>query len=382
MTLKTILQNIKKSFYHLAMFILGPLKTGAIFGRIPYRPVTISPFVKSTFPPPLPFDCQAPIGFPAGSKWNQPKITMETLNYMVYVPHGFADNKGFVFDRRFNPIYEACHPHRMTTKYRERLRLKGIETPYLRPPYEPIRFTGQVGIVTASNQDMYAHWLLDILPRIAKLLEMVPDISLIFAKKKFNFQRETLSVLGLQNKTLCASQTPLITADELVVPCHQIAWRHHHPQWVCSWLRDTFLAPLTSRKPGDKRVFISRSLAQTRHLENENEISSFLSTLGFKCFHPETLSFQDQVLLYQGAEVIVATHGSGMANLVFCDPGTKVLELFPSRTVDSFYRLATDMNLQYRFVKTRLNPPKSRVSENFTIELEDLQKGLSALNVS
>ena len=54
----------------------------------------------------------------------------------------------------------------------------------------------------------------------------------------------------------------------------------------------------------------------------------------------EDLEFRDQVALFRDAETVVAPHGGGLTNLVFCDPGTKVIELFPAANIDLYYRLA------------------------------------------
>ena len=43
---------------------------------------------------------------------------------------------------------------------------------------------------------------------------------------------------------------------------------------------------------------------------------------------PETLSIVETASLISKAEAIISPHGSGMLNTVFCEPGTKVIELF------------------------------------------------------
>src|ERR1017187_7050040 len=40
----------------------------------------------------------------------------------------------------------------------------------------------------------------------------------------------------------------------------------------------------------------------------------------------EGMSSVDQILLLQSAESIIGAHGAGLSNLLFCEPGTKVIE--------------------------------------------------------
>ena len=50
----------------------------------------------------------------------------------------------------------------------------------------------------------------------------------------------------------------------------------------------------------------------------------------------------DQILLFQSAEFIIGPHGAGLANLLFCEPGTKVIELMPCVEVRPFFWLISE----------------------------------------
>jgi capsular polysaccharide biosynthesis protein len=72
--------------------------------------------------------------------------------------------------------------------------------------------------------------------------------------------------------------------------------------------------------------------------------------------------------IFADAEIVVAQHGAGLANLVFCQPGTRVLELMPSDFVKrTYYSLSHAAGLDYsvlvgcsdaeRIQKTRIPSP-------------------------
>lgn len=48
----------------------------------------------------------------------------------------------------------------------------------------------------------------------------------------------------------------------------------------------------------------------------------------------ETMSFSDQVQLFAKARIVVGIHGAGLANIVFCRPGTVLVEVDPEWPFD------------------------------------------------
>jgi capsular polysaccharide biosynthesis protein len=52
--------------------------------------------------------------------------------------------------------------------------------------------------------------------------------------------------------------------------------------------------------------------------------------------------------------MIVGAHGAGLANLVFCRPGTRVVEIVPTDNAYPFYfSLAVGAGLDYRYLVAR-----------------------------
>ena len=57
--------------------------------------------------------------------------------------------------------------------------------------------------------------------------------------------------------------------------------------------------------------------------------------MGFEIYMLSGLNVWSQARLFNSAGVIVGSHGGGLTNLVFCNPGTKVLEFFPRQLCQS-----------------------------------------------
>ena len=100
---------------------------------------------------------------------------------------------------------------------------------------------------------------------------------------------------------------------------------------------------------GPEIAVISREKAPMRRWLNEDAL---LAALGDRAQSvlAEDLSFRDQMNLFRHAKVIVATHGAGLANTLFCQPGARVIEVTSRnhvrRTWD-FAKLAVARGVDY-----------------------------------
>jgi hypothetical protein len=99
---------------------------------------------------------------------------------------------------------------------------------------------------------------------------------------------------------------------------------------------------------GTRRVFISREGAARRRLLNEDAIWPLLAAEGFERVRLEDLPFEAQVALMRETAVLLAPHGAGLTNMLFCPPGTQVIEIadlgFPN---PNFYALASALGHPY-----------------------------------
>jgi capsular polysaccharide biosynthesis protein len=140
-----------------------------------------------------------------------------------------------------------------------------------------------------------------------------------------------------------------------------------------------FTAPIQTQATfTPERIYISRALAQRRHVANESALMAALAERGFTSVQLERLSWAEQITLFRGAKIVVAPHGAGLANLIFSRPGTRVIECFSHNYVNScFAQLAEACGLDYTpLVVPEEGPwgknPKSN-RHDFTIEIEALR---------
>ncbi|MGL4497948.1 MAG: glycosyltransferase family 61 protein, partial [Planktothrix sp.] len=197
------------------------------------------------------------------------------------------------------------------------------------PPLQQIE--GRVAVLSGLSGNVYFHWMVDVLPRLELLRQSGIKFEQLdwFLVNSYQapFQRETLTRLGIPEfKILESDRFPHIQAQQLIVP----SWAGYMG-WLQPWAMDTlrrwFLPK--SQNPGrnyPERIYISRGDANYRRVLNEDEVIQFLRPWGFVTVQLETLSFGEQVALFAQAKVIMGAHGSGLTNILFCQPGTQVIE--------------------------------------------------------
>ena len=82
-----------------------------------------------------------------------------------------------------------------------------------------------------------------------------------------------------------------------------------------------------------KRLYVSRrDVVDSRSLVNETELVERLTALGFVEVFPSTFDYDQEMFLFQNAELVVGPFGSGMANVMFCTAGARVVFLQPDST--------------------------------------------------
>ena len=119
------------------------------------------------------------------------------------------------------------------------------------------------------------------------------------------------------------------------------------PQFA-AWARERLDVP---KERGQRRLLLSRASPHVRRVVNEDELLDALLPLGFERITLESLDVKSQARLFADAETVVAPHGAGLTNLMFCS-STGVVECFSSVGAhDSVYRrLAGLLGLPYAAV--------------------------------
>jgi len=207
----------------------------------------------------------------------------------------------------------------------------------------------------------YYHWMFDVISRLELVLESGIDLSCVdkFVVNSYQqqFQKDTLDILGIPPKKIIEShQYHHLESDTLIVPSLPAAFPL---KWNCDFLRRKFLGLVSKQQKNFERIYVSRKDTNSRRVANETELVDFLNQYGFVSVTLSSMSFQEQVCLFANAKVIITPHGAGLTNIVFCQPETKIIELFASDTIrNCYYITANYCNLEYYYLAFQPDIPR------------------------
>ena len=253
---------------------------------------------------------------------------------------------------------------------------------------KPLEIRGTVcSLLSGGGAEMgnYYHWLLDSLPRLhlvqkAGLWESI-DYFLIY-NREHRFAMEMLLAMGIRDEQIIDTRAaPHLRAQQLVVTSPVRGTGRHAPTWVGAFLKKEFW-PLTQQpgsRPFSPFVYVSRRDASFRRVRNEAEVEELLSNYGFESYALAELSFREKVTLFAGARAVVGPVGAGMANILFCQPGTPFIEFLPHNFV-----VADNLDLTTRLHMPHyplISPPDTRSGGNAHADREnDLTVNMTALH--
>ena len=116
------------------------------------------------------------------------------------------------------------------------------------------------------------------------------------------------------------------------------------------WCRSE-LIQLKSQKIFSRKFLVLRKNKGLRYLTDSELLQEGLKKKGFATVYLEDFTFEEQIALFHDAEVIIAIHGAGLSNLVFCKDNVVVVELMPDNEVKwHFWLICSILNFNYTVV--------------------------------
>lgn len=250
------------------------------------------------------------------------------------------------------------------------------------PAHAPLG--GLSAVLATPGRLNYFHWMFDTLPRLRLLREAsirLEDVRhFLIGEFGTRFQRESAEILGIPpERFVPCSASAHYRCEELLVPSFA-GLSGHPPAWVCDFLRETFLgadSPVSPAGTG-RKIYVSRAGAQFRRVLNEKEVTRALTAVGFEVVRLETMPVREQARLFAEAAVVVAPHGAGCTNAVFCRPGTAFIEIFSPRYIlAAYWAICSQRRLRYAYAVGKWHDPDQEAHyftmlENIDVDCEKL----------
>ena len=251
---------------------------------------------------------------------------------MIFGPHGVSNTQGYlgnlVGKMPPNMAREAGHEFISTAALRTAPRL-----------------TGPHAVFYGGNLTNYFHWIIDaMLPLSLLQPRLPPGTTLLLPGTLEQFRAhpngrfdhiETLEAFGF-------GDMPRVEVAAQVCHVADVYWADKcFIEDVAAVDLDACRRRALERLPApgtaERRIYIKRT--GSRRVGNEESVEDFVVKAGFEIHVMEDLSVAEQIELFRHAAWVIGVHGAATANLVFCPPGTKVIELAPDCGYRPFFAL-------------------------------------------
>lgn len=230
----------------------------------------------------------------------------------------------------------------------------------------------------------YVIYVVAKLCRIEKVYgsDIWKESKLCYPMLKTKFEQEFLSKLNIPASNIidtAQNWTTEIEAECVIVGNNQESWTPTLADMQL--LKERFCAdrPVPTKK---NRLYIAR--AGRRKIINEQEVRAVLRSFEFEIIEDDARSLDEQIDLFRSASAIITPHGAGLTNMLWCDKGTTIIELFNQGYMPNYYYyMSQALNNPYHcLVEYDASKPKnhwSNTAEDIQVNISDLQNKLTQL---
>jgi capsular polysaccharide biosynthesis protein len=316
---------------------------------------------------------------------NSQEVNFELVNsnkfpvsYLI-VQNGYLNYKGEVYDQ--NGVF-IDFPRELGKKHRSNLDLSSVTKKF---KHQTI-----VCVVHERHNYSYFHWTYETLPKLIFLSSRNKQIKFdkIYFPYSFwgrSYQSQAIRQLGFNFWELLDSRkNPLLMAKEIVVvKLNEV--RRNPSLELCQMIKSTFINKSVLQSPY-KNIYLTREQLkshQGRKIVNEHDLRELLKNYGFQVIIPDHLSLVEQYKIFNESKCIISPHGAALANIVFCERGTKIIELFHKIDGAKLHPTYSNIAKTCGFDLIPLNPKEiAENSENphranFVLDLDSLESILS-----
>lgn len=218
----------------------------------------------------------------------------------------------------------------------------------------PKRLRGTTMLLGASaGAHCYYHWMLEILPRLALLERRGTPLDAIdrFLVRRIDgaWQLETLARLGIdRSRVFETERRPHLHCERVLHVELACGINLKMPRFVPLWMRHAF--PAAESEGTRLRLYVGRPPGVRRGVANESAMRPLLEAAGFDIVVMEGRTVAEQARLLARADVLIAPHGGALTNMVFCRPGTRVVELLSRHVYPYYYGLAASCGHRYHAI--------------------------------
>ncbi|MFC1769489.1 DUF563 domain-containing protein [Nitrospirota bacterium] len=237
-----------------------------------------------------------------------------------------------------------------------------------------------VFIVPGFGQNRYYHAIVHSIPYLMAYKEMGLDCPIALPRFPYELQPRIREVLDAMMDYMRIPKERILSRERMFSTKFESAVApviHILPnKFVTDFYEDfsDHFEKDSSCHVQPEKVYISRILQDRRRIDNEDRIIELLADQGFRILELENMSFEEQFCSLRDAKTVVAPHGAGLVNTLFCRNKISMVELLTYTSPPYFKNICDSRGFEYTSIQ-------ARQSENnmWHVEEDDLNKLISSV---
>jgi capsular polysaccharide biosynthesis protein len=252
------------------------------------------------------------------------------------------------------------------------------------------------GILLSCDHDPnYFHWVAECLAKLM-MVNSIPELSslpLLISDTLHPNLIRALEVINAGARPIVRLRDGLVHRVKTLIYPSDVSRILDHYHGALDLRADFLLSPRRIAEAVDcirgrtwaykgkpfRKLYLTRRNARVRLLRNEAEVELLLLRQGFEIVELTGRSFDAQVALFSQAACIVAPCGAALTNLLFCQPGTRVLAFQSSHPCSNRYIFSHLAHIAGVDLRSLLCPAGDTIHEDTHVDLDLLQAGLEFL---
>lgn len=224
----------------------------------------------------------------------------------------------------------------------------------LRRGHKPTELPGTSVFIGGAGGQTFFHFLIESLPQVALLGDALSKASRLIVQGYLEPQKMAwLRHLGITAPVQWLNALDHLQCERLVFTSRLVT--HYHPNpWSVRTLRTMFKVDTDAGQARSHRIWIDRRAAHVRPVRWESELVAQLPD-PWEPVDFARLTPTETIRLCRECSHVAGFHGAGLANTVFCPPGTRILEAYESANHAWYPVLSTVAGHSHRVYFTPAN---------------------------
>ena len=308
------------------------------------------------------------------------EIILPEMSYQVIKNYCLLFKNGILINRFKVEKQSLLYNLRLTETGRKTFLVKFFLKSLLTNKFEFLK--GRNAYITIINEwsHNYFHWFTEALPKLVVAInEGFKPVVLLPDSYNLAFQYRSLELLNVEYQTFSAN---VLIGKGIILPGRLAPYPAHYNPFIMKNLVSLLKLPVENRLNKGKRIYVRRQNANKRKVKNEEQVVELLRKFDFCMLETENFDLAEQISIMHHVEIFISIHGAGLTNIMFCKPGTKVLELsLQNQAHDKcYFTLANEMNLSYyyQFCKS-FDSKEDYHSSDLVVDMQELNSNLLKL---